>query len=325
VHGLHENYAKYRLNGIRYRDDSGVYTYGALNYPTNLRKHMNMNLKRFMVRAVIALYPGLSRKGIRVIIRGITNDRQHEQEIEFFHKKTSRKRKNEAYVIRAAIIEHRAVLGLVNPQEKISDRKKDEERCYPLILRNFVFFDRELERKADMELSRGKCAVGETQGCGSGEAPQYRSIMLRQVTRCDYRLHNPLYHHEGDQSRVQCMQGEVHPRRREIYRMNIFDFKRLNTSKKKLFTGMIECDGVAVCGDYRRLKADRPVPSSASPLAKHEENKEAGSTKQEVQEDDCAVGADPGTRISYPSQHPSVRKTVSTATYATMTCDFQSS
>jgi len=176
---------------------------------------MNMNLKRFMVRAVIALYPGLSRKGIRVIIRGITNDRQHEQEIEFFHKKTSRKRKNEAYVIRAAIIEHRAVLGLVNPQEKISDRKKDEERCYPLILRNFVFFDRELERKADMELSRGKCAVGETQGCGSGEAPQYRSIMLRQVTRCDYRLHNPLYHHEGDQSRVQCKQGEVHPRRRE--------------------------------------------------------------------------------------------------------------
>jgi hypothetical protein len=29
--------------------------------------------------------------------------------------------------------------------------KKDEERCYRLILRPFVFLDRELERKAEME------------------------------------------------------------------------------------------------------------------------------------------------------------------------------
>jgi len=56
-------------------------------------------------------------------------------------------------VIRAAIQEHRAVLGLVNLAEKISALKKDKERYYRLVLRYFVFPDRELERKAEMKLS----------------------------------------------------------------------------------------------------------------------------------------------------------------------------
>jgi hypothetical protein len=42
---------------------------------------------------------------------------------------------------------------LVNPTDKISPLKKDKERYYRLILRYFVFLDRELARKAEVKLS----------------------------------------------------------------------------------------------------------------------------------------------------------------------------
>jgi hypothetical protein len=82
-----------------------------MKYPTNLKSHLTVNRERFVVRSIFALYPGISRKGMWGIINGITNDRQSGQEIEFVDKKTSHSSTNEASVIRAAIQEHRAVLG----------------------------------------------------------------------------------------------------------------------------------------------------------------------------------------------------------------------
>jgi len=73
---------------------------------------------------------------------------------------------------------------------------------------------------------------------------------------------------------------------RETYWKNIFSFKRLRVSKQKLFTGMIETDGVALCIHYRRLKRDRPVPPSAN----HEDEKEADLATQEVEDNDLVVG-----------------------------------
>jgi len=112
-----------------------------------------MDLEHFMIRAVFALDPRISRKGAQAMINGITKDRKREDEVEFVDKKASKECMNEASVIRAAIQEHRAVLGFVNPTEKISELKKDKERYYRLVLRYFVFLDRELERKAEMKLS----------------------------------------------------------------------------------------------------------------------------------------------------------------------------
>jgi hypothetical protein len=90
-----------------------------------------MSLKRFVIRAVFALYPGISRRGRRASIDGITNDSRSEREIEFVHEETSNRSMNEASVARAAMQEHRAVLGLVNPAEKISDMKKDGKGAIP--------------------------------------------------------------------------------------------------------------------------------------------------------------------------------------------------
>ena len=56
-------------------------------------------------------------------------------------------------MIRAAIQERRAILGLVNPTEKISELKKDQGRYYRIVVRYFVFLDPELEREAEMNLS----------------------------------------------------------------------------------------------------------------------------------------------------------------------------
>jgi hypothetical protein len=71
-----------------------------------------------MIRAVVALYPGLFREGMWAVIDGVKDDRQHEQQIEFIDKGKSRSRKNRASVIRATHQKHRSVLGLVNPREK---------------------------------------------------------------------------------------------------------------------------------------------------------------------------------------------------------------
>jgi len=92
-----------------------------------------------MIRAVFALYPGISRKGKWAIINGITNDRKHEDEVEFVDKRASNESTDEASVIRAVIQEHRAVSGLTNPTEKVLDLKKDKERYDRLVLRYFVF------------------------------------------------------------------------------------------------------------------------------------------------------------------------------------------
>jgi hypothetical protein len=77
-----------------------------------------------MIRAVFALYPGISRNGKWAIISGIMKDRRHEDEVEFVDKKASNETTNEASAIRAVIQEHRAALGLANPTDKISELKK---------------------------------------------------------------------------------------------------------------------------------------------------------------------------------------------------------
>jgi hypothetical protein len=55
----------------------------------------------------------------------------HEDEIEFLDKKTPFWRTNEGSVIRVALDDHRAVLGLANPVEKASDMLKDEKMLPP--------------------------------------------------------------------------------------------------------------------------------------------------------------------------------------------------
>jgi len=87
---------------------------------------------------------------------GITKDRKHEYEVEFVDKKPSRRRANDDSVIRLVIQEHRAVLGLANPTERISELKNDKERYYRLFLRYLVLLDLELECKAEMKLSGEK-------------------------------------------------------------------------------------------------------------------------------------------------------------------------
>ena len=63
--------------------------------------------------------------------------------------------------------------------------------------------------------------------------------------------------------------------------------------KQKFFTGMIEPDGVAMCVHYRRLKADRSVPPSASSVRKGEDKKEVGPGTYSPLDNDFVVSMDP--------------------------------
>jgi len=250
------------------------------------------------------------------MINGITKDRKREDEVEFVDKKTSRRSTNEASVIRAVIQEHRAILGLANPTEKVSELKKDKERYCLLILRYFVFLDRELERKAEMKLS------GENNEDWEGRKAVLMGKRFNLVPMCNIKSHFVTV----DSRILYGIMKEISPEfnvsseefsgeNRETYWKSLFDFKRLKVSKQKVFTGLIETDGVALCVHYRRLKRDRPVPPSANhedmktadpatqkvedndcmaAAAKHEDKKEAELATQEVEHNDLVVDADPG-------------------------------
>jgi hypothetical protein len=218
------------------------------------------------------------------------NDRNYGNEVEFVDKKESNQSTNENSVIRAVIEEHRAVLGLANPTDKISALKKDRERYDRLVLRHFVFLDRELERKAEMKLSEETKEEWERRkaflmGKHFNVVPtcKIKSHFVTIDSRILYGIMRDICP-EFDVSREEFSGGN-----RETYWMSIFDFKRLKVSTKKVFTGLIETDGVATCVHYRRLKKDRPVPPSAAPVTKHEEKKEADPVMQEVQDNDLVV------------------------------------
>jgi len=103
VYALHENFAEFRSEATRYRGECCIYEYRAMGCLTNVRSLKILNVFLFMIRVLFALYPCLFREGIRGIIDGIKNDSQHERDMKFVEKKTSRWRKNEASVLRSII------------------------------------------------------------------------------------------------------------------------------------------------------------------------------------------------------------------------------
>jgi len=190
-------------------------------------------------------------------------------------------------------------LGLANPTEKVLDLKKDKERCYRLVLRYFVFLDRELERKAEMTLSEEN----------NDEWQRRKAVLMGKrfngVPLCNIKSNFVTI----DSGVLHDIMKEICPEfngrkteftgeTRETYWKNIFDFKLRKVSKQRVFTGIIETDGVSMCVHCRRLEADRPIVPSASPLTKHEEKKEADPTTQEVHESDFVVGVDPGNTMN---------------------------
>jgi len=81
-------------------------------YLTNLKNHLTENLERCMIRAVVALYPGISRNGKWAIINGIMKDRKREDEVGSVDKKASSVCMKEAAGVRAAMQEPRAGGGV---------------------------------------------------------------------------------------------------------------------------------------------------------------------------------------------------------------------
>jgi len=255
VHALHEKYPFCSINGTRYKGDADMHTHGAMRYLTNMKNHFKMNLERFMIRAVFALRPDLSRKGIWTIIDGVTNVSKNEQETEFVNKKTSRRRKNEASVIRAVMHEHRAALGLANRAEEVLDMKKDEERRYRLILHYVMFLNREVERKAEIKLSVEKNEKSEKRKAAVLEK-HFNEVPLCHIKSNFVTIDSRVLY--GIMKEI-CPEFNVRKtefigENRETYWKSTFDFKRLKVSKQKVFTGIIETNGVSICVHYRRLK-----------------------------------------------------------------------
>jgi len=126
--------------------------------------------------------------------------------------------------------------------------KNDKERYYRLILRYFVFLDRELEREAEMKL-----------GEETNEEWERRKAVLMGKRFTVVPLSNIKSHFVTIDSRIlHGIMKEISPefivrkieftgQNRETYWKNVFHLKRLKVNKRKALTGMIETDGVAMC------------------------------------------------------------------------------
>jgi len=128
---FYEYHAECRSDGTRYRGYRDIYSHGAMNYLTNLKNHLTMNLESFMIRSTFCILPGPVSQRNMGHHRCHHERPHHEDEIEFLDKKTPFWRTNEGSVIRVALDDHRAVLGLANPVEKASDMLKDEKMLPP--------------------------------------------------------------------------------------------------------------------------------------------------------------------------------------------------
>jgi hypothetical protein len=95
-------------------------------------------------------------------------------------------------------------------------------------------------------------------------------------------------------SEVRCKQGGIYRREQGALLEEYLRFQMSRNEQENLFAGTIEHDGVCKCVQCSSLKVDRRILSSLSPMKSHEENKEAGSTTQEVQKNDFIVSVDPG-------------------------------
>jgi len=170
------------------------------------------------------------------IIDGMKNDRQHEQEIRLVDKRTSRRRKNDAFVIRATIVKHRSVLGHVNRRENFQIFEKTNigitsSSCPALCFRTET-------STAGPTLSRvwKNDEWEKRHGSGSPEALQCHSLLRVQVTFCEYRLHSPLRLHDRDLSRTRCIQQRGHQRRPGHLLEECLRFQASRTGQKKCYS-----------------------------------------------------------------------------------------
>jgi len=177
----------------------------------------------------------LSQSDRRVTINGISNDSKNEHEIELVDKKTSHRSMNEASVIRAAIQEHRALLGLVDPAEQVSEVEKDGKRkmlpTRPALFRVFG--------------PRTRTQGWDGAGCGENAESVERKAALAgtrfEVVRlCEIKSHfvtidsRVLYGILKEiSSGLDVRNKEFTGENRDTYWTHVFDGKRLNTSQKR--------------------------------------------------------------------------------------------
>jgi hypothetical protein len=68
MHAFLNNNVKYRINGAGHRGDANIYEYRTMRCLPNVRNQKIVYLGCFVIRAVLALYPGLFPEGISAII-----------------------------------------------------------------------------------------------------------------------------------------------------------------------------------------------------------------------------------------------------------------
>jgi hypothetical protein len=113
-------------------------------------------------------------------------------------------------------------------------KKMEKERCYPHVLRYFVYLDQELERKAGMEQGVGKNAESvERKAALAGtrfEVVRLCEIKSHFVTIDSRVLYGIL---KEISSGLDVRNKEFTGENRDTYWTHVFDVKRLNTSQKR--------------------------------------------------------------------------------------------
>jgi len=284
VADLHSAFPEYLASAQRHFGDRNIYSAGVTKYLTNVKNHMRVNLDSFMKRAVCTLHPDLDKsqkKDVMKRIKGHTgrNDQGDDDigsddgDIEGDGEEQGAPPDNLDVIVNA----HRAALGLVRKTDKIASGWLKSNRCLPLILRYYVFINREMEAKAA--------------SMTPAERPRVLKRLFDVLPICKVKEHfitmdtSVLYGLMTELGYSKPSNYEAFDSMRHEHWTSVFKIKRLEGRTAK-FTGTVETDGTAICVHYVREKT---ITVSVS----EEEHQEEGGGF-EVRPNDFVVGCDPG-------------------------------
>jgi len=244
IASLHSQFPEYLNDSDRHQGDRNIYSAGATKYLTNMKNHMRVNLDRFMKRSIYALHPDLNgsqKYELMKRIKGLTGHYNEDDDNRDDDNEEEEESTEETPVaedrLSAIVAAHRAALGLVRQTDRISEGWLKNNSCLPLILRYFVFLNREIESKATL--------------LPLSDRPRLLKRLFDVVPLCNVKTHfitvdtSVLYGLMVELGYLKSSAYAAFDAMRQDQWMSVFKLRRLEGRYTK-FTGTIETDGTAI-------------------------------------------------------------------------------
>jgi len=258
VTALHNEFPEYINTSGRHAGDRNIYSAGAVTYLTNLKNHMRVNLDRFMKRSIYALHPEVSgpqkyelMKRIKGLIGRYDDGGEYVEDSDNETEEGDDDETEPPDHLGDIVNTHRAALGLSRQTDRVSTGWLRSDSCLPLILRYYVFLNREIETRASR--------------LPDSDRPRLLKQLFDVVPICKIKTHfitvdtSVLYGLMAELGYAQPSNYAAFNAMRHEQWLSVFNIKRLEGQHAK-FTGTIQTDGTAICVHFVREKVISSSP-----------------------------------------------------------------